>query len=147
MAPGAARAARRAVAPASPEVLMRGRAVDVLLPRDGEIGVVQDGDVRTSMRRIKGLAAIPAAIALSILVSSVAAAGVGDHDTPIKSCFGIASGQRASVVGDTGEHASSFDEPRLGIGQLIFKVFGFTSIGEAGSFLATVDGIDATSCD
>jgi hypothetical protein len=99
------------------------------------------------MGRIKRLAAIPAALALTVFVSSAAAAGVGDHDTPIQSCFGIASGQRASVVGDTGEHASSFDEPRTGIGQLIFKVFGFSSIGEAGSFLASVDGIDATHCD
>ena len=99
------------------------------------------------MRRIKGLAAIPAAIALSLLVSSVAAAGVGDNDTPIKSCFGIVSGQRASIYGDTGEHSSSFDEPRRGIGQLIFKDFGFSSIGAAGSFLATVDGLDGTSCD
>jgi hypothetical protein len=99
------------------------------------------------MRRIKGLAAIPAAIALSIAVSSVAAAGVGDHDTPINSCFGIASGQRASTVGDTGEHASSFDEPRTGIGNLVFRVFGFPSIGAAGSFLASVDGISTTSCD
>ena len=99
------------------------------------------------MRRIKRLAAIPAAIALSVLMSSVAAAGVGDHDTPLKSCFGIVSGQRASVVGDTGEHASSFPEPRTGIGNLIFRVFEFPSIGAAGSFLATVDKLDATSCD
>ena len=98
------------------------------------------------MGRIKGLAAIPAAIALSLLVSSVAAAGVGDHATPIKSCFGIASGQRASVVGDTGEHASSFPEPRTGIGNLVFRVFGFPSIGAAGSFLASVDGFDTTHC-
>lgn len=99
------------------------------------------------MRSIKRLAAIPAAIALSVLVSSVAAAGVGDHDTPLKSCFGIASGQRASVIGDTGEHASSFEEPRRGIGQLIFKDFGLSSIGEAGSLLASIDPFDATHCD
>ena len=99
------------------------------------------------MGRFKRLAAIPAALALTVVVSSAAAAGVGSNDTPIKSCFGIASGQRASVIGDTGEHASSFDEPRLGIGQLVFKVLGFSSIGEAGSFLAGADGLDATSCD
>ena len=99
------------------------------------------------MRSIKRLAAIPAALALTVVVNSVAAAGVGSHDTPLKSCFGIASGQRASVVGDTGTHASSFEEPRLGIGNLIFRVLGFSSIGEAGSVLASVDGIDATSCE
>jgi hypothetical protein len=99
------------------------------------------------MRRTKRLLAIPAALALTVAVSSAAAAGVGDHDTPLKSCFGIASGQRASVIGDTGEHASSFEEPRTGIGQLIFKVFGLSSIGEAGSLLAALDRFDATHCD
>ena len=99
------------------------------------------------MRRTKRLLAIPAALALTVAVGSAAAAGVGDHDTPIKSCFGIASGQRASVVGDTGEHASSFPEPRTGIGNLVFRVFGFPSIGAAGSFLASIDPFDATSCD
>jgi hypothetical protein len=98
------------------------------------------------MRRTKRLLAIPAALALTLALSSAAAAGVGDNDTPIESCFGIASGQRASIYGDTGEHSSSFDEPRRGIGQLIFKDFGFSSIGAAGSFLASVDGLDGTSC-
>ena len=99
------------------------------------------------MGRIKRLSAIPVALALTAVLTSAVAAGVGDHDTPIKSCFGIASGQRASTVGDTGTHASSFEEPRTGIGNLVFRVFGFSSIGAAGSFLASVDGIDATSCD
>jgi hypothetical protein len=48
--------------------------------------------------------------------------------------------------GDTGEHASSFDEPLTGIGNLVFKVLGFGSVGEAGAFLADADGIDATNC-
>ena len=81
------------------------------------------------------------ALALTLLVTSAVAAGVGDHDTPLKSCFGIASGQRASTVGDTGSHASSFEEPRLGIGNLIFRVLGLSSIGEAGSILASIDDI------
>lgn len=99
------------------------------------------------MGKIRRLAAIPAALALTLAISSAVAAGVGDNDTPIESCFGIASGQRASTVGDTGEHASSFDEPRTGIGNLIFRVLGFSSIGEAGSVLASIDGIATTSCD
>lgn len=97
--------------------------------------------------RTRRLTAIPAALALTALVTSAVTAGVGDHNTPIESCFGIASGQRASVVGDTGAHASSFDEPRLGIGNLVFRVLGFSSIGEAGSVLASIDEFDATSCD
>lgn len=99
------------------------------------------------MRRIKRLSAIPLALAVTALLTSVVTAGVGDQDTPIKSCFGIASGQRASTVGDTGTHASSFDEPRLGIGNLVFRVLGFSSVGEAGSVLASIDGIDTTNCD
>jgi hypothetical protein len=99
------------------------------------------------MRRIKRLSAVPVALALTLLVTSAVAAGVGDNDTPLKSCFGIASGQRASTVGDTGEHASSFDEPRRGIGNLIFRDLHFSSIGAAGSFLAANDGILTTNCD
>src|SRR5215212_509998 len=48
--------------------------------------------------------------------------------------------------GDTGEHASSFDEPLTGIGNLVFRVLGFGSAGEAGAFLADADSIDATNC-
>ena len=99
------------------------------------------------MGRIRRLSAIPAALALTALLTGVAAAGVGDHDTPLKSCFGIASGQRASTVGDTGEHASSFDEPRLGLGNLIFRELGLSSIGEAGSILASIDAFATTHCD
>jgi hypothetical protein len=97
--------------------------------------------------RLISFRALAAALALSALTASTALAGVGNTDTPLKSCFGIASGQRASTVHDTGEHSSSFDEPRLGVGNLVFRVFGFSSVGEGGSVLASLDGIDATSCD
>jgi hypothetical protein len=99
------------------------------------------------MRRIKRLSAIPLALAVTALLTSVVAAGVGDQDTPIKSCFGIVSGQRASTIGDTGTHASSFDTPRLGIGNLVFRVLGFPSVGAAGSTLATLDPFDTTHCN
>jgi len=73
-------------------------------------------------------------------------ADLSDPNTPITSCFGIAAGQRASTLHDLGEHSSSFDEPRLGVGNLVFRVFGFDSVGEGGSVLAAIDGIDATHC-
>lgn len=99
------------------------------------------------MKRTR-FAALIAALALSAVTASAAlAAGPGGQDTPIQSCFGIVSGQRASTVGDTGEHASSFDSPRLGIGNLVFRILGFSSIGEAGSVLATLDEFDSTTCD
>jgi hypothetical protein len=47
---------------------------------------------------------------------------------------------------DTGEHASSFEEPRTGVGNLAFRVFGQDSVGEAGALLADLDGILATEC-
>jgi hypothetical protein len=99
------------------------------------------------MRAFGRLAIILALLALTAMWAPAVSAAPGDNDTPLQSCFGIASGQRASTLHDTGEHASSFDEPRLGIGQLVFKVLGFDSIGAAGSFLAGIDGIDATFCD
>jgi hypothetical protein len=109
--------------------------------------VVPVGYTRSPMRRIKHLSAIPLALAVTALLTSVAAAGVGDQDTPINSCFGIVSGQRASTIGDTGTHASSFDEPRLGIGNLVFRVLGFSSVGEAGSALGSLDEFDTTHCN
>ena len=123
------------------------RAWPYILARDAMSHVVPVGHTRSPMRRIKHLSAIPLALAVTALLTSVAAAGVGSQDTPIKSCFGIVSGQRASTVGDTGAHASSFDTPRLGIGNLVFRVLGFSSVGEAGSVLASIDGIDTTSCN
>ena len=73
-------------------------------------------------------------------------ADVSNPNTSIQSCFGIASGQRASTLHDSGQHASSFDEPRIGIGNRVFHVLGFDSVGAAWSALASIDGIDATHC-
>ena len=96
------------------------------------------------MKRTIGLGAVTvAAVALS---APPAHADLSDPNTPVESCFGIAAGQRASTVHDLGEHSSSFDEPRTGIGNLVFRVLGFDSIGAAGSTLAAIDGIDATHC-
>ena len=73
-------------------------------------------------------------------------ADLSNPNTSIQSCFGIAWGQRASTLHDTGQHASSFDEPRIGIGNLVLHVLGFDSVGAARSALASIDGIDATHC-
>ncbi|MEX0783623.1 MAG: hypothetical protein WD557_13345 [Dehalococcoidia bacterium] len=69
----------------------------------------------------------------------------GDH-TPSASCWGIVSGQRASTEHDIGEHAraSEREQPRMGLGNTA-ALFGL-SVPELGTFLASVDGIDATSC-
>src|SRR5919204_6307395 len=97
------------------------------------------------MRWTRGIVAAGAAVLVGGLAPA-ANADLSNPNTPIQSCFGIASGQRASTVHDTGQHASSFDEPRLGIGNLVFRVLEFDSVGAAGSALASIDRVDATHC-
>jgi hypothetical protein len=91
---------------------------------------------------------VAALLALSVAVPQAAWAAVPHtaKGPEMNNCFGLASGQRASTLHDTGEHASSFDEPRTGIGNLTMRVFGFPSVGAAGAFLAANDDIAATSC-
>ena len=98
------------------------------------------------MRRIRGTVVVGAVAVAAGVLAPAASADLSNPNTPIQSCFGIASGQRASTLHDTGQHASSFDEPRLGIGNLVFRVLGFESVGAAGSALASIDNIDATHC-
>src|SRR5690349_24405667 len=62
-----------------------------------------------------------------------------------QNCWGVVTSQRASTFHDVGAHASSQSEPRLGLGN-VARLFGFNSVGELGSFLASVDGLDATHC-
>jgi hypothetical protein len=92
---------------------------------------------------------VAALLAVSVAVPQAAWAAVPQtaKGPNMNNCFGLASGQRASTLHDTGEHASSFDEPRTGIGNLAFRVFGLDSVGEAGAVLADADGIDATNCE
>jgi hypothetical protein len=91
------------------------------------------------MRRLLILAAV-AAMALSL--SAPAPAQMPES----ANCWGVVTSQRAVAAGDVGEHASSFaGEPRLGLGN-VARLFGFESVGELGSFLASVDELDATSC-
>jgi hypothetical protein len=48
---------------------------------------------------------------------------------------------------DIGEHASSQEEPRLGLGNVTRLVLGEDAhIGDFGSFLGEIDGDAATSC-
>jgi hypothetical protein len=95
---------------------------------------------------MKRLAVMTAGVAALLFTAAPVSAGLSDPNTPLQSCLGIATGQRASTVHDVGEHASSFDEPRQGLGNVAFRVFGLDSMGEFGSILAEVDGINATHC-
>jgi len=80
---------------------------------------------------------IIALLMLAITVAPAFAAG--------QNCWGVVTSQRASTFHDIGAHASSQSEPRLGLGNAA-RLFGFSSVGEFGSFLASVDGLDETHC-
>jgi hypothetical protein len=105
-------------------------------------------DRRRSLMKPRTLTVVIASTALAVTaISPVGADGVGlsgDH-TPSASCWGVASAQRASTEHDIGEHASAQSEPRLGLGNAA-RLFGFDSVADFGAFLATVDGLGATTC-
>ena len=82
------------------------------------------------MRRVLPAAAITAAL--------VFAPGAGAQRENA-SCWGTVTSQRATTVHDIGEHASSQTEPRAGLGNLGFP-------GDVGSFLASIDQLEATHC-
>lgn len=81
-------------------------------------------------------------LAMMLLVFSVGPAFAADGHN---NCWGVVTSQRASTAHDIGAHASSQSEPRLGLGN-VARAFGFSSVGELGSFLASVDGDPATHC-
>jgi len=89
-------------------------------------------------RRVMVHSLILALMLLAITVAPAFAAGS-------QNCWGTVTSQRASTVHDIGTHASSQSTPRLGLGN-VARLFGFNSVGELGSFLASVDGLDATHC-
>ena len=62
-----------------------------------------------------------------------------------RNCWGTVTSQRASTAHDIGEHSSSQDEPRLGLGN-VARLFGFEHVSDLGSFLASVDGMNETQC-
>lgn len=61
-------------------------------------------------------------------------------------CWGVVSSQRAQQ-GGLGEHSSSFDEPRLGLGNVARLVLGEGAhVSDLGTALAGLDEIEATRC-
>lgn len=89
------------------------------------------------------LAALAAAtIALVSLPSGAIA------DPPANpNCLGVVTSQRAVAHHDIGQHASSQEEPRLGLGNVAREVLGEGAhVGDLGAFLGEIDGDDATHC-
>lgn len=78
-------------------------------------------------------------IAASLTVAAPAVAAEGSN------CWGVVSAQAARSDGGLGAHSSSFDEPRLGLGN-VARLFGVDGLGGLGSLLASIDGNDATHC-
>ena len=84
-------------------------------------------------------------LALSAGIVTVPAASANTPETP--NCLGVVTAQRAVAHHDIGEHASSQEEPRLGLGNVTRLVLGEDAhIGDFGSFLGEIDGDAATSC-
>lgn len=78
-------------------------------------------------------------VGASLALASPAVAADGSN------CWGVVSSQSARSDGGLGAHASSFDEPRLGIGN-VARLFNVEGPGGLGTLLASIDGNDATHC-
>ena len=85
---------------------------------------------------------VPSLILALMLVAVTFVPAFADNG---KNCWGVVTSQRASTYHDLGEHSSSQSEPRLGLGN-VARLFGFDHVSELGSFLASVDGLEATQC-
>ena len=84
-------------------------------------------------------------LALSAVVVAAPAASADPLDNP--ECLGVVTSQRAVAHHDIGEHASSQEEPRLGLGNVTRLLLGDDAhIGDLGSLLGEIDGDPATSC-
>jgi hypothetical protein len=82
-----------------------------------------------------------------IAVVFTAPPALGQSPPADANCLGVVTTQRAVAHHDIGEHASSQDEPRLGLGNAAEEVLGDgTHVGEFGAFLGEIDGLAATHC-
>jgi hypothetical protein len=82
-----------------------------------------------------------------IAVLFAAPPALGGTPPPDANCLGVVTAQRAVANHDIGKHASSQEEPRLGLGNVAEEVLGDgTHVGEFGAFLGEIDGDPATHC-
>jgi hypothetical protein len=74
-------------------------------------------------------------IAVAVATVALAAAPAASADVPTDpSCFGAGAAELGQA-GAMGEHSSSFDEPRLGIGNVAFLLTGTHQPGELAALL------------
>jgi hypothetical protein len=93
---------------------------------------------------------------MRLTLAALAAAGIALVSLPTgaiadppanPNCLGVVTSQRAVAHHDIGEHASSQEEPRLGLGNVAREVLGDGAhVGDLGAFLGEIDGDDATHC-
>jgi hypothetical protein len=94
------------------------------------------------MRRL-AIALATGGITAILIAQPAAATPVADS----ANCWGVVTSQRAVAYQDIGEHASSFEEPRLGLGNVSRAVVGEDAHpGDLGALFAVTDGLDATNC-
>lgn len=84
--------------------------------------------------------------AVSVILLGVSVVTTFAAGPALNECWGTVVSQRAVAYGDLGEHSSSFEEPRIGVGNLVFRIFDAQSVGSLGSLLGSLDGLDATNC-
>ena len=87
------------------------------------------------------------ALTLSLSAGIVTAPAASANTPENPECLGVVTAQRAVANHDIGDHASSQEEPRLGLGNVTRLVLGDDAhIGDFGSFLGEIDGDPATNC-
>jgi hypothetical protein len=90
----------------------------------------------------KAFIAIPTIAVTTALMLVLPAIALADEPAN-PNCWGTVTSQRATTEGDIGQHASANEqgtEPREGLGNLADHP------SELGTFLASVDELDATEC-
>jgi hypothetical protein len=86
-------------------------------------------------------------ILLAPLVGIVTAPAASADPPDNPNCLGVVTAQRAVAHHDIGEHASSQDEPRLGLGNVTRLLLGDEAhVGDLGSLLGVIDEDPATNC-
>ena len=93
--------------------------------------------MRTRTRALAFAGAVGIIAALATATPASAAEG--------SNCWGVVTAQTAKSDGGMGSHSSSFDEPRLGLGN-VARLFGVDGLGGLGTLLASLDDNEATHC-
>lgn len=106
------------------------------------------------MRIFKSALVVGALSALTLPGPATAASSsntVQGQSASSMNCWGVVSSQLAHVEGGIGDHASSQETPRLGLGNVarLFYEQGLIdspTLSALGSFLASLDEYDQTVC-